>query len=85
MKQLSLNILVLSIAILLSGCAAAMLEGLAIETAVAEVGAVETMAAAESVAAADAALATRVGARTLLKEGQARTDALPLLFRKGRV
>lgn len=25
------------------------------------------------------------GARTFLKEGQARTDALPLLFRKGRV
>lgn len=62
MKQLTLNILVLSIAILLSGCAAAMLEGLAIETAVAEVGVVETIAAAESVAAADAALATRARA-----------------------
>lgn len=70
MKRLILNILVLSIAILLSGCAAAVLEGIAIETAVAEVGAVETIAAAESVAAADAALATRAGLAIAAETGE---------------
>lgn len=70
MKQLTTNILVLSIAILLSGCAAAMLEGLAIETAIAEVGAAEAAVAAESVAAADMAIASRAGLAIAAETGE---------------